>query len=73
MTHEEDLELVEGLKTNPDFLAAFDFFIEQLTKEEEVNSFQAAIFMFSRGYKACLDYMEIKDKLRPFKYDPTCK
>lgn len=72
INHEEDKALVESLKTNPDFLAAFDFFLRQLNEEGEVNSFQAALFMFSRGYKACLEYMNTKENLRPYKFNPNC-
>lgn len=32
MTDEEDLQLLEALKTKPDFLSAFDFFWEHMNK-----------------------------------------
>lgn len=72
MTDEEDLQLLEALKTNPDFLSAFDFFWKQMNEQGEVNVFQAALFLFSRGYKACMEYEATKKITRPFKYNPNC-
>lgn len=71
MTDDQELELTEALKTSPDFLSALDFAHQQVDKGD-VSSFQFGLFFFVQGYLSCLDYMDKKDKLRSFKYEPPC-
>lgn len=70
MISEETKQLMDGLATSPDFISAFEYFLEQLNKPGEVKLFPLALFMFSIGYQSCLEFLEREKKFRSFKYDP---
>lgn len=72
-TEKETKEIMNGLATSPDFLAALESCLERwkAAKDEEVNAVDVSFYMFCEGYLSCLDYMEVKDKLRSYKYEPT--
>jgi len=71
MDIKEELQIVDGLKTTPEFLSCLDFAIQKVEKEP-CDFQQMALFFFSQGYMACLDFMKTKEMTRPFKYDPSC-
>lgn len=72
MTEDETKEIMKHLATSPDFLAALESCLErwQKVKDEEVNAVDVSFYMFCEGYLSCLNYMRVKDKQRPFKYEP---
>lgn len=72
MKDEEEKEIIKGLSTSPDFLAALSEGIDQVMGKT-VTVEQFGLFFFSHGYLSCLDYQDKKGKLRPFKYEPPCK
>lgn len=71
-TEEEIKEIMKALATSPDFLAALESCWDRFKKvtDEEVNAVDVSFYMFCEGYLSCLDYVEVKDKLRAFKYEP---
>lgn len=69
-TEEEIKELFKGLSTSPDFFAALqsciDHWKESESENNEVNFAQLSLYMFCQGYLSCMDYKELREKLRPF-------
>jgi len=71
-TEEETKEIIKGLASSPDFLMALESCLERWrkVKDEEVSAVNVSFYMFCEGYLLCLNHMEVKDKLRAFKYNP---
>ena len=74
MIKEETKEIIECLSTSPEFLSALQSCIDHWKEAEQennnVNFPQLCFYMFCQGYLSCLDYKELRNKLKPFDLKP---
>jgi hypothetical protein len=70
MTEEEREKIITGLATSPDFLGALQSCLGRWAqvKDEEISAVDISLYMFCEGYFSCMHYMEVKEKLLPYKH-----
>ncbi len=70
MTEKEIKEIIKSLSTSPDFLSALQSCVnhwkESESENNEVNWAQLSLYMFCQGYLSCLEYKDLREKLRPY-------
>lgn len=69
MNKEEQLTLMTGLATSPDFILAF-LECAKNTRDSDSTLHEIGLWFFSMGYISCLEFMTQEKMTRPFKYEP---
>ncbi len=68
MTEEENKKLIHDLAESHDFIGALLCASKNISENQEdvIDIRQVGLFFYHAGYVACLEYLENKDKTRPF-------
>lgn len=74
MIEEEKKEIIKALSSSPDFLSSLqscvDHWKESESQNNEANFAQLSLYMFCQGYLSCLEYKDLREKLKPFDLNP---
>lgn len=69
MMTDEEKEIFQGLATSPDFLAALQEALDNLSDKADVAIHEVGFWFFTQGYMSCQNFIEQQKKFRSFKYE----